>query len=182
MSRRIATTTALILAMACGLRAQAPRTEYEIKAAYLFSFGGFVEWPPRGARDEAPYTICVLGTDPFGRVLDSTVADGALHGRKVQARRIGTTRDAMDCRILFISTSEERRVSAIVQALSHADVLTVSDIQGFASRGGMIQFVTAGSRIRFEINLTSARDAGLTMSSELLRVASAVSNNRVAGE
>jgi hypothetical protein len=172
---------AVVLASVGGVGAQGPpRSEFEIKAAYLYTFGRFVEWPQRPPRDDAGFTICVLGTDPFGAALDATLADGVMHGRKVVARRIATPQDAHACHILFISASEERRLTAIVQSLNQSDVLTVSDIPQFAARGGMIQFVTAGSRVRFEINLPSARGAGLTMSSELLRVASAVRNNPAA--
>ena len=179
----IAAAAALVLVAVCGAGAQGPPpTEYEIKAAYLYTFGRFVEWPPRPSRDDSGFTICVLGTDPFGAALDSTLANGVVRGRNVVARRIAMPAEAPACHVLFISASEERRLPEIVQALSHRDVLTVSDIPQFSARGGMIQFVTTGKRVRFEINLPSARDAGLTMSSELLRVASAVRNNRPPGE
>ena len=178
ISRSVLAVAALILLSVGVVSAQGPaRTEFEIKAAYLFTFGRFVEWPPRPARDDAGFTICVLGTDPFGAALDSTLADGLMHGKKVVAKRIAKPEDANACHILFISASEERRLTAIVQSLNQTDILTVSDIPQFAMRGGMIQFVATGNRVRFEINLTSAREAGLTMSSELLRVASAVRKN-----
>ena len=182
-SKTLAAAAALVLSAVCGAGAQGPpRTEYEIKAAYLFTFGRFVEWPARPSRNDEGFTICVLGVDPFGATLDSTLASGVIRGRKVVARRIAAPNDALGCQVLFISASEERRLPAIVHELEHLDVLTVSDIPQFATRGGMIQFVTAGNRVRFEINLPSARDAGLTMSSELLRVASAVRNNQPPGE
>jgi len=175
-------TAALLLAAVSGSSAQnAPRTEYEIKAAYLFTFGRFVEWPPRPAGDESPFTICVLGVDPFGPALDATIADGTLRGKKAVGKRIAEASEAAACHIVFISASEERRLDAIIRELGHAQVLTVSDMPGFVDRGGMIQFVSAGNRIRFEISLLPARDAGLTMSSELLKVASAVRNNRPRG-
>ena len=188
-TRVCAATAALLLAAVCGVSAQsAPRSEYEIKAAYLFTFGRFVEWPSRKERDEAPsaasvpFTICVLGTDPFGPALDATIADGTVRGRKAVGRRIVEASEATACHIVFISTSEERRLDAVVRDLARAQVLTVSDIPQFVDRGGMIQFVMAGNKVRFEINLPPARDAGLTMSSELLKVASAVRNNRARGE
>jgi hypothetical protein len=179
ISRPVLAAAALAFALASvdGVNAQGPpRSEFEIKAAYLYTFGRFVEWPQRPSRGDADFTICVLGTDPFGAALDTTLADGVMHGRKAVAKRIVTPQDANACHILFISASEERRLTAIVQSLNQADILTVSDIPQFAVRGGMIQFVTTGSRVRFEINLPTARGAGLTMSSELLRVASAVRN------
>ena len=153
--------------------AQPPaRSEYEVKAAYLFSFGRFIEWP--SARSEADFAICVLGADPFGPVLDATLAGTAVRGRKVVARRLSGTASAQACHIVFISASEDRQLGAILAALGRAGVLTVSDIPQFVGRGGMIQFHTADNRIRFQIDLQPAADAGLTMSSDLLRVASAV--------
>ena len=173
----VAAVAVFALISVCTADAQSPpRSEYEIKAAYLFTFGRFVEWPERPPRDESSFTICVLGTDPFGKVLDMTVAGATLRGRKVGARRVGDPEDASGCHIVFVGASEERRMAAVVQTLTQAGVLTVSDVPQFAARGGMIQFVTAANRVRFEINLQSARSAGLTMSSELLKVASAVRN------
>jgi hypothetical protein len=177
LRRSLPAAAALLAICVCAVEAQSPpRGEYEIKAAYLFTFGRFVEWPARSARDDSSFTICVLGTDPFGAVLDTTLADAVIRGRKVGARRITSTDAATGCHIVFVSTSEERRIETIIASLTASGALTVSDVPRFAERGGMIQFVTAANRVRFEINLMSARDAGLTLSSELLRVASAVRN------
>ena len=159
----------------CSVEAQSPpRGEYEVKAAYLFSFARFVEWPQRPARDDAAFTICILGTDQFGAVLDRTIAGATIRGLKVGARRVDAVAAAAGCHIVFISGSEERQLATIVPALIRAGALTVSDMPHFTDRGGMIQFVSAASKVRFEINPTSTREAGLTMSSELLRVASTI--------
>jgi hypothetical protein len=174
---RVATAVASVLICVAPAAAQStPRSEYEIKAAYLFTFGRFVDWPPRPARDESSFTICILGTDPFGPTLDSTLAGVTIHGQKVVARRLAAPEAAAGCHIVFVSASEERRAVSIVPLLKETGALTVSDMPQFVARGGMIQFVTLTNRVRFEINLQSAREAGLTMSSELLRVASAVRN------
>src|SRR5258706_5915939 len=94
ISRSVLAAAALMLVSVGVVNAQSPaRTEFEIKAAYLFTFGRFVEWPPRPARDDAGFTICVLGTDPFGAALDSTLADGLMHGKKVVAKRIAKPED-----------------------------------------------------------------------------------------
>ena len=183
MSGRVCLIAAIVVAGVCDVSGQErARTEYEIKAAYLYTFGRFVEWPARSPRREArTFDICVLGVDPFGSVLDSTVKNVMMQGRSVVARRIAAPADAGGCHILFISASEERQVATIVGALARADVLTVSDMPQFVGRGGMIQFVNAGSRVRFEISLPPAQDAGLTLSSELLRVASVVRKDRQPG-
>lgn len=153
-----------------------PRSEYEIKAAYLFSFGKFVEWPPQESDDPSRFTICVLGVDPFGAVLDRTVAGATIHGHAVSVRRVISVDEAAGCHIVFVSGSEERSAGAIVETLRRTAALTVSDMPQFASRGGMIEFVTAANRVRFQINVEPARSAGLSVSSELLRVASTVLN------
>jgi hypothetical protein len=165
-----------------GVEARQPRTEYELKAAYLYSFGRFVEWPASDPKANGDFTICVLGSDPFGPALDATLAGVTLRGRKVVGRRLATAAGAAECHILFISASEERQLEAIVAALARSGVLTVSDMPRFVGRGGMIQFVMSAGRVRFEIDLRPARSAGLVLSSELLRVAAAVRSDREPGE
>lgn len=172
----------LILILAClfagVLWAQPSGTEYQIKAAYLFNFGKFVKWPAPPAGDS--FSICVLGADPFGQVLDATVRDEKIDSKPVVARRISNAQEATSCRVVFISQSEESRARKILPALAKAGVLTVSDMPGFLDHGGMIQFTSAGNRIRFEVNLDAAQDAQLTLSSELLKVASSVRRRRQA--
>jgi len=145
--------------------------------------GRFVKWPeaaPAGKGDS--FSICVLGQDPFGPVLDSTLAGEALDGKPVVPRRLSKPPDAGECRILFISTTEEKHLKEILTAVDDGGVLTVSDMPGFTRRGGIIQFVLEGDRVRFEINLASAENARLVMSSELLKVATNVKRNGRSGD
>jgi YfiR/HmsC-like len=158
--------------------AQKPEpTEYEVKAAYLYNFGRFVAWPDQGSRKDEPFEICVLGQDPFGPALDATVSGETIEGENVAAKRIEKPQEIDSCRILFISSSEDSRLDKILEALDKSRVLTVSDIPQFSQRGGMIQFVSERNRIRFEVNLTNAENAGLNLSSELLKVAIRVQKN-----
>jgi uncharacterized protein DUF4154 len=144
--------------------------EYEVKAAYLYNFGRFVEWPANGnIKDNFP--ICVLGQDPFGSSLDAVLSGEAVNDRKLIAKRIATAREAVTCKILFISGSESARVRDILAAVDKNPVLTVSDIPNFIMAGGMIQFVVIDNRVRFSINLAACEMAGLTPSSQLLKVA-----------
>jgi hypothetical protein len=159
-----------------GLHAQQPKAnEFQIKAAYLYNFGRFVQWPDEsgGDRNES-FEICVLGTDPFGQALDATLAGGTIGGKSVAAKRITKPQDVDSCRILFISSSEESHLKEDLAALDKTRVLTVSDIPKFSERGGMIGFILDGNRVRFDVNLDSAQGAGLTLSSELLKVATSV--------
>jgi len=161
-------------------RAQTSKpTEYDVKAAYLFNFGKFVKWPVNISSSDV-FSICILGSDPFGSVLDSTVAGESIDGKRIVIRRISAASDALNCRIAFISSSEKGRVADIMAALAHAPVLTVSDIPHFAGKG-MIQFVVMQDRVRFEVNLDAAEKAGLTLSSELLKVATSVKREGQAG-
>jgi YfiR/HmsC-like len=168
----IAAATFLSAAPSASAQQSKPE-EYQVKAVYLFNFGRFIEWPDAAIKGQT-FTICVLGEDPFGRVLDTTLAGEAINNRKLVARRIGSVRDATNCQILFISSSEASRVAEIVTAMNKTGTLTVSDTPGFANKGGMIQFVLVENKVRFDVNLTAAEKEGLTISSQLLKVAANV--------
>jgi hypothetical protein len=161
------------------LEAQQPKVpEYQVKATYLYNFGRFVQWPPNATAAKGDsFSICILGQDPFGATLDSTVAGEMLDGKPLAVKRISTARNAGECRILFISSTEENHLKEILVALDESGILTVSDMPAFSRRGGMIQFVLEGDRVRFEINLTKVETAKLTLSSELLKVATTVRRN-----
>jgi hypothetical protein len=161
---------------------QSSPTEYEVKAAYLYNFGKFVEWPAKVTAASELFSICVLGEDPFGASFDATIASESINGKKVVVKRIAKPQDAVSCRILFISSSEESRLKEILAALDDTSVLTVSDISQFTRRGGMIRFVMEANRVRFEVNLTTAEHAGLTLSSQLLKVAISVRRSSQAGD
>jgi hypothetical protein len=158
---------------------QAPRpftssklTEYDVKAAYLFNFGKFVRWPAAPSARE--FNLCILGDDPFGPALDSLVENETVDGKRITVSRISSPGQAATCKIVFISSSEERHLKPMLSALHQSPVLTVSDISGFVSQGGMIGFIADRGRIRFEVNLSASDSAGVKFSSELLRVAAHV--------
>ena len=156
-------------------------TDYDVKAAYLYNFGRFVEWPAQvtAASQSGHFTVCVLGQDPFGPSLDTTLAGETIGGKSIVARRISSPQESDDCRVLFLSPTEGGHLKKIVAELDKRAVLTVSDIPQFAQLGGMIQFVLEGKRVRFEVNLAATQRAGLTLSSELLKVATTVRKNSV---
>jgi hypothetical protein len=165
-------TTGALIGLASLQGQHAKPTEYEVKATYLYNFLRFVEWPAGVAVGRSdPFAICVLGEDPFGPSLNATVAQETIAGKSVVAKQIHGLQDAMGCRVLFISSSEGQRLKQILTSLGTASVLTVSDLPKFSQRGGMVQFVLEGDRVRFEVNSATAERAGLTLSSELLKVA-----------
>lgn len=179
--RSIAAGMAWAFICAACLNAQeANPTEYQVKAAYLYNFGKFIEWPSATSAGDL-FSVCVLGEDPFGATLDRTVAGENINGKKAVVRRFAKLQDAARCHILFISSTEDSQLGAILAALDGTSVLTVSDIPQFTQRGGMIQFVMEANKVRFEVNLTTVERDGLTMSSQLLKVAVNVRRTRQPG-
>jgi YfiR/HmsC-like len=148
-------------------------TQYDVEAVYLYQFGKFVQWPASSPPNDK-FQICVMGRDPFGPILDSTIAGEKIGDSPLQAARIAGIDGAKRCRILYLSPSEEPRVESMLHELGNAPILTVSDLPDFAARGGMIEFVVQDNRVRFDINVAAAKKAGLTISSDLLKVAAAV--------
>jgi len=156
--------------LAPGLRAQsASQREYEIKAAYLYNFIKYVDWPSYGDT----ITIGVLGGNPFGPAL-APLNGKVVKGRKVVVRELDSVRDAQKCQIIFVSSSEKQRLPEILDSLRSARVLTVGETQGFADDGGMINFIEENNKVRFEINAEAAHRTGLNISSELLKLAKLV--------
>ncbi|HKQ57011.1 MAG TPA: YfiR family protein [Candidatus Eisenbacteria bacterium] len=153
--------------------------EYDLKAAFLFNFARFVEWPADAfAAAATPITIGVLGDDPFGATLDSLVGGELVRNRPLLVRRYGSVEDVDACHILFISSSEAGRLDHIARVLGRRSILTVGDTKDFAADAGIIGFELAQRRLRLRINLAAATDARLTISSKLLRQAQIVRSSR----
>lgn len=148
-------------------------SEYQVKAAYLYNFTKFVEWPAESfASASTPYQICILGKDPFREALQDLTRGKVVNGRGFQIF-VGVTDSAQAarCHILFVSTPANRQFQRMLQALQGRSVLIVGESEGFARQGGMINFVLEGSRVLFEVNRKAAEQAGLKISAKLLSVA-----------
>lgn len=168
-----------VFATLCGASASAtpPASEYQVKAAYLFNFGQFVEWPAQSyPSPTAPFVIGVVGRDPFGKTLDDVVRGESLGGRQFVVRRFKDADDIDACHILFIARSETGRLDQALDAARGRNVLTVTDIEGAELRGAMIVLVNQDNRVRMRINLSAARASNLVISSNLLRPAELVNN------
>ncbi len=147
-------------------------TEYRIKAAYLFNFAKFVEWPESSFSDSSePIKIGILGTDPFLETLNQTVTGKTVKGRKFILQRFKKVQDLEFCHILFISTSERRRISQIIKKINGTSTLTVSESSNFIDDGGIIRLLNKDNKVRFEIGLSAAQQADLRISSRVLRLA-----------
>ncbi len=148
--------------------------EYQLKAAFIYNFAKFIEWPLSSFQDEgSPFIVGVLGKDPFGEAL------AVIQGKKVGKRDIGVKHfDRLDslgkCHILYISASEKDRLQKIFKMTEKWKVLTISDFSGFCQAGGNINFFIEEKRVRFEINLDSAQRNGLKISSQLLKLSKIV--------
>jgi len=152
-------------------RAADPPLEYQVKAAFLLNFAKFVEWPANAfAAPDAPISICILGDDPFGGVLDQIVEGESIDGRKIAVRRMKRPSASPACQIMFVSKSEK----AFSASELGPGVLTVGEGEGFLAHGGVIAFVIEDRRVRFDVGKSAAEKAGLKLSSKLLRVARAV--------
>ncbi|HYJ41938.1 MAG TPA: YfiR family protein [Steroidobacteraceae bacterium] len=152
-----------------------PVAEYQVKAAYLFNFGQFVEWPLQAYDSPgAPFVIGVVGDDPFGKILDDVIAGESLGGHPLVVRRFKNPEDISACNILFIGRSETARLEETLKVLQGRSVLTVTDIAGAEHRGAVIALVNENNRIRMRINVATAKANNLVISSKLLRPADVV--------
>jgi hypothetical protein len=147
-------------------------TEYDLKLAFLFNFAKFVEWPPDAfPYEKAPINLCVFGTDPFGRALDEIVQGKTANNREFAIRRTAKPEDLRGCQIIFLSDAERGRQAEVFESLKHFSVLVVGESDGFAQRGGCIQFYLEDNKVRFSINVDAVQRARLTVSSKLLALA-----------
>lgn len=154
--------------------AQTVSREYDLKAAFVYNFATFVEWPAGAfTRPDTPFVIAVIGENPFGPALEELTRGERVKGHPIVIRRIQTAEGAAGCQLVFISTSVRRDLKEILEYFHHEPVLTVSDIAGFLEAGGMIR-LGVDAHINVQINLTAVRAGGLTVSPKLLRLAQVV--------
>ncbi len=171
-ARRVVFLFGLIFALGFRGFAQPSPSEYQIKAAFLYNFAKFVEWPPQAfAGPKSPMVIGVLGKNVFGDDLEQTIRNKTINGHPFQFKEVHSVTEATNCHILFISASERDRLPKILSGLRNADVLTVSETGHFIEAGGMINFVIEDNRVHFQINDAAAKKAGLKISSKLLSLA-----------
>jgi hypothetical protein len=144
--------------------------EYQTKAEFLFSFAKFVDWPQhKFTEPDSPLVIGIVGEDPFGGLLEEAVQDQRINDRTVVVKHVEDIEELRKCHIIFICRSVEgSRLGSILAQVRGDNVLTVGESDGFISRGGIINFVMDGNRVRFEINDSGAKHAGLKISSQLL--------------
>ena len=150
--------------------------EDDIKAAFLYNFTKFIEWPA-AARAES-FRICTVAEPAFGDALERTIAGESVDGRPIQRITPATPEAARSCAILFLGRMESERAEKWIAAVRSLPVLVVGESRGVWDRGAQINFVLVENRVKFDVNTDAAAQAGLTISSKLLRVARAVTPKR----
>jgi len=156
----------------------APSEEYQIKAAYILNFVQYIDWPQATfSAADTPFTIGVLGDDPFGPALEQTFQDETIAGRKLVVKRSTKIEDLQSCHLLFISKSEKDHIPEILASLKDKSIVTVSELDQFAQRGGIVNFYLNNNKIRFEINANAAEKISLKIHSQLLKRAKIVNSD-----
>lgn len=147
-------------------------SEYLIKAGFIYNFAKLVDWPATAFNQpDSPIVIGILGTDPFGPTIDKVLAGKKVNDHGFVIKRIKSASDARDCHILFVSASESSRISDAIRLTKSMPILTISEVPGFANRGGIINLTLEDSKVRFEVNVDAAKAADLNISSRLLALA-----------
>jgi hypothetical protein len=147
--------------------------EYQVKAAFLYNFTKFVEWPPaRFADDTSPIVIGVLGRNPFGDELEKIVKDRNVKRRAIVVKLVSTADDVLTVHLLFVPAGEETRLPPRVW--QNAAIVAVGESEDFAALGGTITFTREAAKVRFEINIAPAERSGLKISSQLQKLATVV--------
>lgn len=152
-------------------RARSSTVEAAIKATYLYKFPPFIDWPPSAMAASRVFTICVVGGDPLGGLLDQAVAGQQVKDRPIVVRRFAVLTGDPGCQIVYAVGSAAQPVSAILAALRGKPVLTVTDEASDPTAKGILNFVIVDDRVRFEIDARAAAEDGLNISSKLLSLA-----------
>ncbi len=172
--RKRAPHIALLCAIISSANLQAIGIDYKIKAAYIYQFTKFTEWPEQLFIDKnTPIRICVLGKSPFGNLLD-IFSSKTSQNRNLSIEYLPSLENILSCHVVFISRSEEKRLTQILHKIAHSPVLTVSDMDDFVYRGGIIGFVPRQKKVGIEINISASHSAGAKLSSKLLEIATLV--------
>jgi YfiR/HmsC-like len=157
------------------LLAQTTAKEYRIKAAFLFNFALYVEWPPDAFQDaNSPLTYCTVGEDPFEGVLDQSLNAKSVGTHPLRVQHLKAPENFQGCQIVFIGANEKKRIAAILESLKQTPVLVVGESSHFVQQGGTVGFLSEENTVRFEVNLDAAQRARLNISATLLSVAKTV--------
>jgi hypothetical protein len=172
LMRRLATLCAgIVLCMSGAACAESQAdSEYRVKAAFLYNFTRFTSWPDSGDKQ---FNLCILGDSPFNGELEN-LSGKSVHDRPLVISYPQSPQESTHCHTVFISRARADDLEEIIGSLGGRPVLTVSDIDDFTERGGIIGMYTFDNKVRFSINLENATQSGLSISSKLLSLASTI--------
>jgi hypothetical protein len=151
--------------------------EDKVQAAFIYKFIQFIQWPPEIERQSNKFKIGIYGKSNMQELLQ-TFSGEKVNERLLEIHPVDDLSDVKKCHILFISPSEASKLDEILEALKGSSVLTISRMESFANKGGMINFFIKKERVRFEINPESAKNAGLKISSKLLKVSKVIRDTK----
>ena len=161
----------LVLTPFPGAQETSPDLEHQVKAAFLYNFARFVEWPPDKPAGEGAFVIGVFAPDATSRALEATVQGKSVGGRTIQVRPVKSQDEAAQCHMLFFGSETPERLRPMLKAVRGSAILTVGDSEAFAREGGIVHFVMQDHHVRFAVNTDAAERAGLKISSKLLQLA-----------
>jgi hypothetical protein len=152
--------------------------EYQVKAAYLLNFAQYIHWPEESVGGpDAPLSFGVLGDEDFGELLEKTFQDQTVQGRRLVVKRSDQVGGLKSCQLIFISRSQKEHLPEVLVELKETAIVSVGEVEKFASRGGIINFYFDKGKVRFEINEAAARRKGIKISSQLLKRAKIVDSD-----
>jgi hypothetical protein len=153
--------------------------EYQLKAAFLYNFAKFIDWPFEAfATADSEFIFCIIGVTPLDSILEKIAEDKTIQGRKPVVKRLSRHTEVRTCHILFIARSERSSLGEILELLEGCSAVSVSETASFAQQGGIIEFFISKNKLHFKINVDAAQRVGLTISSELLKLARIVHMKR----
>jgi len=164
--------------LSTGLQAGDASLEYQVKAAFLYNFARFAEWPPEAMARATFIGICVLGRDPFGSALEQTLREKVIHGRPFSVRRLADGSALSECHVLFYGSADGAAHPAVLRNACSAGILTVGETAGFIEAGGMIEFALAANKVRFKINPDATQRARIRLSAQLMQLAWVVHDSK----
>jgi len=167
-------TAALGLLAVCPAMAQEPpkAPEYRIKAAFLYNFTLYTEWPPESfPKADSPIVLAIAGEDPFGCELDAAIRGKTVRGRPIEIHHYAQAEDAPPCHLLFLANSQAKNLPQTLRRLADSLPLTVGETEDFTRIGGAIRFLVEGNKVRFEVNTDAVARARVKISSKLLSLA-----------
>lgn len=168
----LAKVAAVVLLLCATCRADAPAREYQVKAAFIFNFTQFIEWPADAFPNEgAPFVVAVVGKDPFDGALEKIMSGKTVRGRSIEVQHFATAADIKHCQILFVPASEDASLGDILAKTAKDSVLVVGESDSVMDAGAAVRLFLEDAKMRFELNTDVCDAAKLRVSSKLMRLA-----------